>query len=81
MDVQVICEVHSMDYTLLPLGLPGYDGPALEFCKLPVLYFVLSPNMDYVPNFSQDGQNIYLRKNGRFYMHNFTLWPSGILRQ
>ena len=75
MDAQVICEVHSMDYMLLPLGLPGYDGPTLEFRKLPVLYFVSSPNMDYVPNFSQVGQNVYLRKDGRFYTHDFTLWP------
>ena len=75
MDAQVICEVHSIDYMLLPLGLPGYDGPTLEFRKLSVLYFILSPNMDYVPNFSQDGQNVYLCKNGCFYIHNFTLWP------
>ena len=75
MDAQVICELDSMDYTLLPLGLPAYDGPPLKFRKLPVLYFISSPNMDYIPDFSMDGQNVYLRKNSCFYMHDFTLWP------
>ena len=64
-----------MKYTLLPLGLPSYDGPPLDFRKLPVLYFVSSPNMDYIPDFSLDAQNVYLRKNGRFYTHDFSLWP------
>ena len=56
-----------MNYTLLPLGLPSYDGPPLDFHKLPVLYFVSSLNMDYIPDFSLDAQNVYLRKNGHFY--------------
>ena len=31
--------------------------------------------MDYIPNFSLDAQNVYLRKNSCFYMHDFSLWP------
>jgi len=64
-----------MKYKLAPLGFPSYEGPPLYFGQTPFEAFVSSPNMDYIPDFSLDEQYIYVRKNGWFYMHNYTLWP------
>ena len=64
-----------MNYRLSALGLPPYEGPPLDLTKAPYQVFVSSPNMDYIPDFSLDDQYVFVRKNGRFYTHDYTLWP------
>ena len=63
-----------MKYKLAPLGFPSYEGPPLDFGQTPHEAFVSSPNMDYIPDFPSTNST-YVRKNGRFYMHDYTLWP------
>ena len=74
-DALAIVELNSMNYRLSALGLPPYEGPPLDLTKAPYQVFVSSPNMDYIPDFSLDDQYIFVRKNGRFYTHDYTLWP------
>ncbi len=67
--------MNSTNYRLQPLGMPAYEGPPLDPIKLSVSYFISSPNMHYIPDFRINEKYVYIRKNGRFYTHDFTLWP------
>lgn len=63
-----------MWYKLPPLGV-SQKTQMLEGIVEPPGIFVTTPNMDYVPDISIDSQEVFIRADGRFYTHDFTLWP------
>ena len=38
-------------------------------------HIVTSPNMDWIPDLTLDTSYVSIRQDGRFYVHDFTLWP------
>lgn len=75
-DAKAICELFGMDYPLLTLGIPQPTlGVEQITTKIPKTYFLSSPNMDFLPDIRKDPQETYIRKNGRFATHDFTIWP------
>ena len=74
-DALAIVELNSMNYKLLALGLPPYEGPPLNLTKAPYQVFMSSPNMDYIPDFSLNVQYVFIPKNSWFYTHDYTIWP------
>ena len=75
-DALAICELDSMHYPLMSMGL---DQPILhpgdDTVLVPKTFFLSSPNSSTLPNIAQDGQRVYIRTNGRFWTHDYTLWP------
>jgi hypothetical protein len=41
----------------------------------PTDLFITSPNMDFIPSIYHDRNQVWIRKNGRYYVHDFTLYP------
>ena len=41
----------------------------------PCNLFVTSPNVDFIPVLNFDDNNVWIRHNGRYYVHDFTLYP------
>jgi len=70
MDALSITEMRNVTYlppnlrTEQPDGRPMPDG-----------LVVTSPNMDWIPDFKLYGQDLRARKDGRFGMLDFTVWP------
>ena len=57
-------------------GLPLCIRGALEDGReRPLQYIVTTPNMDWIPDLTLEPLFVHLRRDGHFYLHDFTLWP------
>ncbi|KAJ3489909.1 hypothetical protein NLJ89_g11483 [Agrocybe chaxingu] len=70
-DSLVIAEVKTWSYPIRFIADPSAEDPSLRAQDT----FVSSPNMDFVPDFGKDGDTVYMRQNGCFYTHDFSLFP------
>src|SRR6267143_636214 len=57
----------------------GVGGAAFGWCyrnkPQPTGLFMTSPNMDFIPSISHDNNQVWIRQNGRYIVHDFTLYP------
>ncbi len=54
------------------------EGPAFLLdpdIPQPTNLFVTSPNMDFIPSIIHDTNQVWIRQNGRYFVHDFTLYP------
>lgn len=73
-DAFSLAEVPYPPYSLRDLGLaPAPLLPSGTFA--PTKLFITSPNADSIPDISRDSMVVHVRKDGRFYTHDFTLFP------
>lgn len=74
-DALVITELTGKwDYIVPTLSSPasGTDANGHEY---PTRLIVTSPNVDYIPDITKDGQNVRVRSNGRYGLADFSLSP------
>ena len=43
--------------------------------QAPLNLFVTTPNMHFIPSILHDNNQVWIRNNGRYYVHDFTLYP------
>jgi len=58
-----------------PNGALHRNIPQIDQRLVPLGVIITSPNMDYIPDFSRDYRDVWIREDGRYYMHDFTLYP------
>ena len=49
--------------------------PPIDPSLVPLGLIITSPNMDYVPDFTRDHREVWIREDGRYFVHDFTLYP------
>jgi hypothetical protein len=49
--------------------------PPLDRKLVPLGLFITTPNMDYIPDFTRDYRDVWIRQDGRYFVHDFTLYP------
>lgn len=57
------------------MGIPQVSLPLNTAYKVPLTFFATTPNARTIPFFTQDTLETFIRKNGRFWTHDYSLWP------
>jgi len=57
------------------MGIPQVSLPLNTAYKVPLTFFATTPNARTIPFFTQDMLETFIRKNGRFWTHDYSLWP------
>lgn len=73
-DALSLAEINRPPYSLQALGLAP-TPPLPEGVSPPTKIFISSPNISWILDISRDSQVTHIRKDGRFYTHDFTLFP------
>jgi len=58
-----------------PSGGVHRSIPPIDPRLVPLGLIITTPNMDYVPDFTHDRRDVWIAENGRYFVHDFTLYP------
>ena len=60
---------------MIPPGALNQIPPPVDPKLVPFGVFITSPNMDYVPDFTCKPREVWICRDGRYFVHDFTLYP------
>ena len=65
----------EVDILCFPSGVLNRRIPPVDRRLVPDGLFITSLNMDYILDFSRDFCDVWICQDGRYYVHDFTLYP------